>query len=67
MKAHGHFWCDRCDDPAFGSRCERCHTEARWVPAPVKPLTLRVRRESPVSQERGRALFSLLHQQLGFQ
>lgn len=70
MPGHGHFWCERCDDPAFGSCCEKCHQPARWVPAPVKPLTLRVRRERParrsVSVERGREFFLKLHQQLKF-
>ena len=28
----GHYFCDRCDDLAFGRCCQKCHQPARWVP-----------------------------------
>ena len=31
-KKSGHYFCDRCDDLAFGRFCQTCHQPARWVP-----------------------------------
>ena len=28
---HGHYWCDACDEPAFGALCQRCGAAATWV------------------------------------
>ena len=30
-KKSGHYFCDRCDDLAFGHYCQTCHEPARWV------------------------------------
>ena len=31
MNLTGHFWCDACDEPAFGAACQKCHGAARWI------------------------------------
>jgi predicted RNA-binding protein with PUA domain len=35
----GHFWCNHCDDPAFGDRCHACGRPAAWIAGnePAKP------------------------------
>lgn len=48
----GHFFCDGCDDLAFGRSCQRCHGAARWVADAPR------RKNEPVSVERGRVLFA---------
>ena len=30
----GHYWCNQCDDPAFGERCQTCGRESTWIPTP---------------------------------
>lgn len=68
MKTGGHWWCDQCDEPAFGASCQHCHRDARFVPdAPcgVPPT----KTESPggrhaVTVERGHELFNQLRQKL---
>jgi hypothetical protein len=38
-KSSGHYFCDKCDDLAFGRCCQTCHQPARWVasePAKIK-------------------------------
>jgi len=30
----GHYWCDTCDEPAFGPQCHQCGHPGRWIPAP---------------------------------
>ena len=45
MNTPGHFWCDQCDEPAFGAACETCHAPARWVrhePGHHSPVTYHV-------------------------
>ena len=32
---NGYYWCDRCDENAYGRYCEHCHRAARWVDAPI--------------------------------
>jgi hypothetical protein len=34
----GHYFCDRCDDLAFGRFCQTCREPARWVPHPIKKI-----------------------------
>ena len=37
----GHYWCNECDDPAFGERCHTCGRESTWIPTPApaqKPI-----------------------------
>ena len=52
----GHFFCDSCDDLAFGRRCQHCGRDSRWVAAEG------VRNTKPtVSPERGRQLFAQIH------
>ena len=34
MKTSGHYWCDHCDEPAFGPQCHQCGHAGRWIPAP---------------------------------
>jgi hypothetical protein len=31
QKLSGHFFCDKCDDIAFGRFCQMCHEPARWI------------------------------------
>ena len=33
MKTGGHYFCDHCDDVAFGAVCQACHHPARFIPA----------------------------------
>ncbi len=28
----GHFWCNHCDEPAFGEHCQICHRPAEFKP-----------------------------------
>ena len=28
----GHYWCDRCDDNAFGQTCHICSDPTRFIP-----------------------------------
>jgi hypothetical protein len=30
-KTSGHYFCDQCDELAFGRFCQTCHEPARWV------------------------------------
>ena len=60
MKLNGHYWCDHCDENAFGQNCQKCARPARFVPNTVtKP-----HRVTPVTPERGRELFAQLRQKL---
>ena len=56
----GHFWCDHCDEVAFGECCQVCHAVARWV-ADVQPDRRRTVQRW-VSRERGRELFAQVYQ-----
>jgi len=38
MSKPGHYWCDHCDNNAYGSRCLTCHRPGRWVEAAVPKL-----------------------------
>jgi hypothetical protein len=65
----GHYWCDKCDEPAFGAACQHCHQPARFVADSPAPLldTERERRPkpvTPVSLERGLQLFAQLKSKL---
>jgi predicted RNA-binding protein with PUA domain len=55
---NGHFWCDRCDEIAFGEICRQCHQAARWVP--VTPPRFD-RRPKPVAPEVAKELFRNLY------
>jgi hypothetical protein len=33
QKNSGHYFCDKCDDLAFGRVCRMCRQPARWVPS----------------------------------
>ena len=63
MKTSGHYWCDVCDEPAFGSLCQHCHRPAQFVSD--RP-SLRLPRAAavPVTPERGHELFQQLRQTL---
>jgi predicted RNA-binding protein with PUA domain len=28
----GYYWCDHCDEPAFGDTCHQCHRPATFKP-----------------------------------
>ena len=69
MNAAGHWWCDHCDEPAFGKACQSCHQSATWVPD--RPLrgdaaarqahqVARSHQFAPVGPERAAALFAQL-------
>jgi len=32
MKRPGHYFCDHCDEVAYGRICRGCHNEARFIP-----------------------------------
>jgi len=38
-KKSGHYFCDRCDDLAFGRFCQKCRQPARWVPHKVERVS----------------------------
>jgi hypothetical protein len=61
MKLNGHYWCDHCDENAFGANCQKCARPARFVPNESKPAK---RKPQFVSPERGRELFARLRQSL---
>lgn len=66
----GHWWCDKCDEPAFGSLCQHCHHPARFIPddpprlnrSEIKPRQPHA--AQPVSAERGHELFAQLRHKL---
>jgi hypothetical protein len=31
MKTPGHYFCDRCDDVAFGETCQVCSAQTRFI------------------------------------
>ncbi len=66
MNAHGHYFCDRCDDVAFGVRCQGCNHDARFVhDQPVEiGSTDRKREPHRLTVERAAVLFRQLHKQL---
>ena len=55
---NGHYWCDKCDEPAFGSSCQHCHSDARLIPGETsrKPQP-HTGRATPVSVEHGHEMF----------
>jgi len=59
----GHYFCDTCNDVAFGPTCRTCNASARFVPEPVSAVATPPRSAvaAPVSRERGLALFAQLH------
>ena len=67
---NGHYWCDKCDEPAFGAACQHCHQSARFIAAAAPLPQLPTERErrpqasAPVTQERGHQLFTHLRQKL---
>jgi hypothetical protein len=64
MKTTGHYWCDDCDDAAFGQICQQCNQDARFVPdTTFEPKV----KESPsgrnaVTDDRARQLFNWVRQ-----
>ena len=64
IRRAGHFFCDRCDDVAFGEVCRECGQTARFVQDEPPRRSARVSCRQPVSPQRGRELFSQLHRQL---
>jgi len=40
MKTGGHYWCNDCDEPAFGSCCQKCHQAAQFIPDKVASNTV---------------------------
>jgi thiol-disulfide isomerase/thioredoxin len=58
MSARGHYWCDACDDVAFGSICQQCHRPARFIAdAPARP-----RKPAPVSEAVAKEYFRKIHE-----
>jgi hypothetical protein len=39
-KYSGHYFCDPCDDLAFGECCQTCHQPARWIPHTLADRTV---------------------------
>ena len=37
-KKSGHYFCDQCDDLAFGRFCRTCRQPARWVPHSIEKI-----------------------------
>lgn len=63
MNRPGHYWCDKCDNPAFGSACQTCHRPARLIldepvrkPKPSRPV--------PVPLEQGKTMFAMMRAKL---
>lgn len=61
-KRNGYFWCDKCDENAYGFRRQRCHSKARFVKQETESNVKRGR--EPVSGERGRQLFQEIYKML---
>lgn len=70
MKTPGHFWCDHCDEPAFGAQCHHCGTAGRWVSAvsPERPAGRTAcpsaSRRAAVTPERAASLFAQIRERL---
>lgn len=72
QRYHGHYWCLRCDEPAFGDVCRTCHETAQFVPdAPERGeparqahRAARTHQFAPVDTVRAQQLFAGLRQQL---
>lgn len=62
MTSPGHYWCDICDEPAFGSECQRCHRPARLIidDPPYTPIPQAETPSPPekIKLERGFQLFA---------
>jgi hypothetical protein len=61
MSQPGHFWCDKCDDVAFGRYCQQCHQPARFVP---DHISSRKHKPRAVAPERAALLFHQLKEML---
>lgn len=35
----GYYWCDQCDEPAFGDHCRKCRASARFIPNTVQMVS----------------------------
>ena len=71
MNTPGHYWCDKCDDPAFGRTCQACHAPARWIPdAPARGEATKdhklkhTHQFTPVAPERAKVLFATIRHNL---
>ena len=67
---NGHYWCDHCDENAYGKSCQRCHRLARFVPDATLP-TLPTERDHrpkpkpvPVTTEQGHQLFAEMRRKI---
>ena len=61
----GHYFCDACNDVAFGRVCRTCNAAASFVAEPAPPAASPrppvPAIAAPVSRERGLALFAQQH------
>jgi hypothetical protein len=63
MKTTGHYWCDRCDDAAFGQVCQHCNQDARFVPDTTPAAAITAPPAKPgLTDDRARQLFNLIRQ-----
>lgn len=57
MNTGGHYFCDKCDEVAFGVKCRACNSPARFIPHP--PAVRRVvRKPQPPTPDQGREWFN---------
>lgn len=65
MKTTGHYWCERCDDAAFGEVCQQCHQDAQFVAA-IEPPSATLKTPPVASRgipaDRARQLFNWVRQ-----
>jgi hypothetical protein len=55
VKITGHYFCDKCDEIAYGEICRGCQRRARWVkhPRPARPTV-----DDETAREKFAAMFA---------
>jgi hypothetical protein len=71
MKTGGYYFCNHCEENAFGELCQTCHRPSQFHPDPMPIPALPTEKEKPaepvlarVADERGHALFAEMRQKL---
>jgi hypothetical protein len=68
MKTPGHYFCDRCDDVAFGETCQLCSTQTRFIPtgtpAPETPVIIEQDNGSELALTRSQSRFHPVPEQI---
>ncbi len=68
MKTHGYYWCNHCDEPAYGAHCQICHGAAEFKQTVVPPAAPPPETNEPtapaakpVDRQDAAKLFSQMH------